>query len=126
MPQIKCIRGFALDPTTTDSQLKPCDIDDAAHRKQAWQKIGNGQPMLIMRSPMCTAISASQELSALRRDPLVVSREYARAMVRFRLHMSVYAHQVRHGRYVLHEHPGHAASGGESVIEKIIELQGVS
>ena len=126
MPQYQCIPGFALDLTTTDPEGKPWDFDDAAQRKQAWQKIESEEPMLIIGTPMCTAFSAWQRIHALRRDPLVVSREYARAMVHLRFCMPVYEYQVKHGRYFLHEHPAQAASWGESVTQIILKLSGVS
>ena len=72
---------FANDLTMVDPEQKPWDFDNAARRKQAWQMIENEEPTLIIGTPMCTAFIAWQRIHALRQDPLVVGREYARALV---------------------------------------------
>ena len=75
---------------------------------------------------MCTPLSSWQELDAEKRDPLVVRREYTRAMVHLRFVCELYALQHQCGRYFIHEHPMCAKSWGEDCIREILNLDAVS
>ena len=83
------------------------------------------KPMLLIGSPMCTAFSAWQHISKLKRDPSVVSREFVRAMVHIRFCMELYKLQMDEGRYFLHEHPASATSWARAEVRKIEQLVGV-
>ena len=49
-------------------------------RNRAWAKIRAEQPLLPIGSPMCTAFSAWQHISNVKRDPAIVAKEYERGM----------------------------------------------
>ena len=57
LPELKVIRGFALDLTVADSDGRLWDFDDVVMRDRARMRLLNERPMLLVGSPMCTAFS---------------------------------------------------------------------
>ena len=74
---------------------------------------------------MCTAFSAWQHISTLKRDPSIVSREYVRAMVHIRFCMELNQMQHDAGRYFIHEYPSSATSWAEPEVRRIMQVDGV-
>ena len=89
-------------------------------RETALARILKEEPMLLVGSPMCTAFSAWRKLNEHKRDPEVVKKELAKAMVRLRFVCQLYALQAAAGRYFLHEHPVAASSWKELCILEVL------
>ena len=58
----------------------------------------------------CVRLSALGKGYNKKRDPRLVKKEYARAMVHIRFCLELHAMQVASGRYFLHKHPAQASS----------------
>ena len=74
---------------------------------------------------MCTAFSRLLALSEAKRDPVVVARLYAQAMVHLEFVCRLYRKQRERGLYFLHEHPATAKSWDEKCIVERLALSGV-
>ena len=125
LPGLRIAPGFALDLTQVDENGEPWDFDREDQRQKALAMVEEQEPMLLVGSPMCTAFSAWQKLNAHRRDPELVRKEFARAMVRLKFVCKLYAIQVAAGRYFLHDHPVAASSWKEQCVQEILRLPGV-
>ena len=110
LPELKLIPGFALDLTTTDEQGRRWDFNMKVMRDEAFRRVREEKPLLLVGSPMCTAFSTWQRINNLIRDPMVVKNEMRDALVHLRFCVDLYREQMRHGRYFLHEHPAYATS----------------
>ena len=63
--------------------------------------------MLLVGSPMCTALSAWQRINNNIRNPVAIAAELNTAVMHREFCVSFYLEQLRSGRYFLHEHPAH-------------------
>ena len=75
---------------------------------------------------MCTAFSRLLALSESKRDPEVVKKLYAKAMVHLEFVCRLYRKQVERGLYFLHEHPAAAKSWDETCVLEVLALVGVN
>ena len=57
LPEQRINQGFALDPTTADSDGAMWDFGFKVMRERAMKKPKDERPMLLVGSPMCTAFS---------------------------------------------------------------------
>ena len=124
-PSFGILPGFALDFTTHNHDGRHWDFDEEEMRNRALAKIREEQPLLLIGSPMCTALSAWHHINSVKRDPAIVAKEYERGMRHLSFCCELYAYQVAHGHYFLHEHPAQAMSWGTDVVKKIMDLEGV-
>jgi hypothetical protein len=125
LPELKLIPGFALDLTTADTDGALWDFDSKVMRERAMRKVKEERPQLLIGSPMCTAFSTWQRINNLIRSPVTVAAEKKRAVEHLEFCVELYREQMRHWRYVLHEHPAYASSWQEDVIKKLLEEKGV-
>ncbi len=128
MPSLRLLPGFALDLTEVDPfDQQPWDFDRADKRERARALVVTQRPMFLIGSPACSAFSSWQALNAaLGRDKNgLAHRDRLRAEVHLRFCCELYALQVEHGRYFLHEHPTMATSWGLPCIREVLQLNGV-
>ena len=97
MPRDEVAPGFALDLTTTNSEGQRWDFDRKEMRDKARQLVMETEPILLIGSPMRTAFCTWQNLTNTKRDPGIVQRGYARAMVHIRFVMELYKLQQEKG-----------------------------
>ena len=57
-PSFGILLGFALDLRAHDTNGKHWDFDDEEMRDRAWAQVCSEQPLLLIRTPVCTAFSA--------------------------------------------------------------------
>ena len=57
LPELKVIPGFAFYLTTSDGDGRPWDFDKKEMRGRAIRRVREHKPMLLIGSPMCTALS---------------------------------------------------------------------
>ncbi len=88
------------------------------HRDAAWEYIRRVKPLLIIGSPECTMFSSLQNLNKKHWDEHK-QEKYMEAKKHIDFMVEVYAHQVKEGRYFLHEHPACASSSDLEGIKKI-------
>ena len=74
-PSYGILPGFALDPTTTDSDGRSWDFDDTTMRERAWAKMKAEESLLIIGSPTCTAFSEWEIIKNPKREPTIVANE---------------------------------------------------
>ena len=105
LPKYAMMPGLALDITIDDDTGQPYEFGIKAQCNKAEHLIDVQQPVLLIGSPMCTALSVIQAINKARRDPSVVERD----LVAGRIHMAWFSHlyrkQIARSSYVLHEHP---------------------
>ena len=63
---------------------------------------------LLVRSPMCTALSTWQSSNTKKRDPKIVATEKKAGLVRLSWMCKLYMKQAKAGRLFRHEHPANA------------------
>ena len=68
---------LALDITVNDDTGQPYDFSVTLQQERAEALIDELQPVLLIRSPMCTAFSAIQAINRARRGPAVIARKKA-------------------------------------------------
>ena len=119
LPGMHLTPGFALDLTTVNAKGEPWDFDDDDKQDEALRLIDEIKPLFVVGSPMCTAFSTWQRLSAARRDPKEVEAQYQRALKHLRFACQVYRKQLDAGRYFLHEHPVAATSWAEPCMMRL-------
>ena len=69
LPRYGLEPGLALDITVDDETGRPYDFNRREQRQKAEAKIDAQRPLLLIGSPMCTALSAIQAINRERRDP---------------------------------------------------------
>ena len=91
------------------------DFNREDHKRQAWNKVRDEAPYLLIGSPPCTYFSVLQELNkAVHGDKpgwqerLDIEKDKAIRHVEFCC--VLYKHQIKQGRHFLHEHPWTARS----------------
>ena len=101
------------------------DFDSKVMRERAVKTLKEERPISLVGSPMCTVFSTWQRINNLIRDPVTVQAEKKRANVHLEFCMALYREQMRHGRYVVHEHPAYAFACQEASVEKLMGEIGV-
>ena len=124
-PSFGILPGFALDLSTSDTDGRAWDFNHDDMQARAWAKIKSEQPMLLIGTPMCTALSAWQHLNRSKRDATVCDEEMGHGLKHLKFCCELYAYQVGQGRYFLHEHPAQATSWGTKYIKEIMNMEGV-
>ena len=66
--------------------------------------------MLLIGSPMCTALSTQQRINDKRRSPGTVAAKKKRAVQHLEFCIELYLEQMKHCRSFVHEHPAYATS----------------
>ena len=81
---------------------------------QRWKKaealIDHEQPLLLIGSPMCSALSHFQSLNKNRRGPDVIEKELAEARIHWSWCCRLCRKQLDRGADLLHDHPALAKS----------------
>ena len=103
--------GLALDLSVLDENAELWDFDLQEKRDKAECLFDEQRPPLLVGSPMCTAFSRLLALSEANRDPIVVQKLYAQAMVHLEFVCRLYRKQLERGLYFLLRTP----SDGEVV-----------
>ena len=98
------------------------DFRRQADRDRAWEYIGKHRPQLIIGSPMCQMFSQLQTLSGWTEEK---SRRWCEAREHIKFMIAVYRHQLRQGRWFLHEHPHGASSWSLEEVRKLMQEEGV-
>ena len=124
-PHYGCVPGLALDLTTTDDEGNPWDFSHEHMRDKADKLLDEERPLFLIGSPMCTAFSRLLALSAAKRDPREIKRQYDRAMIHLEFCCKLYQRQVDKGLYFLHEHPALATSWDEACMKRLLARSGV-
>ena len=93
-PSFGMLPGFAPDLTTHDTDGKHWDSDDEEMRARAGPKVRNGQSLLLIGTPTCTACSGWQHINNSKRDSEIVAREYAQGLRHLSFCCEFYAYQM--------------------------------
>ena len=122
MPHLSLRPGFALDITTVDDVGEEWDFTKAHMREKAYRMVEEQKPYCLIGSPGCTPFCALQALNAARHgwSPEEVERRRLAGVVHLEFVCRLYALQLRHKRYFLHEHPDTATSWKEPCIADIM------
>ena len=75
--------------------------------------------MLLIGSPMCTAFYTWQRIDDKMLSPVTVAAEKKRAVEHLELCIELYREQMKHGRYLVHEHTAYATSWQEEAVQKL-------
>ena len=118
--------GWALDLTTCDDDGGLWDFDQLEMRNRAIRKLLKDKPILLIRSPMCTAYSQMNNLNYYKMDPLEVERRVTYGRKHLEFCAKLYDLQWSAGRYFLHEHPAGAKSWKEACITRLLQKHGVT
>lgn len=94
-------------------------------RNKATRKVLNDSPMLLIGSPMCIEFSSWMHVNHLKMPKDVVQERLKKARTHLEFCTKLYAIQIHHGRYFLHEHPAGATSWKEGCVQKIFGKDGV-
>ena len=118
--------GWALDITTQGYDGRDLDFNQLEMLNRAIRKVLQDKPLLIIGSPVCTALSKLNNSNYCRMDPMEVQRkmEYGRRHPEFCT--KLYNIQWETGRYFLHEHPASASSWQEKCIQRMLCKHGVT
>ena len=84
LPSQALVPSFASHVTTHGGDGGEWDFDQADMGARAGARVEEDKPYLLIGSPVCKACCTWQRLTALRRDPLEVRREYLNAMAHLR------------------------------------------
>lgn len=68
-PEMQPKGGCSLDPTTRDSDGRPCGFSKRDMRERAATRIKRDQPLFTIGSPMCTDWGTTLDLNRDRMDP---------------------------------------------------------
>ena len=105
---------------------QPWDLSKHAERAILKKLVTEGEPFVaVVGSQPCVDVCPLQALSAGRQDPNVKAERLAKAKVRIKTCMEIYALQVRAGRYFVHEHPLTATSWKMPEVEEVAQMDGV-
>ena len=88
-------------------------------------KLLNDKPMLLIGSPMCTDFCAWTHINHSKMPKEVVHERMKQARMHLSFRTKLYALQIQHGRYFLHEHPLGATSWKEESVRNILRKYGV-
>jgi len=88
------------------------DLNDERHVAALWRYIKLVKPLVILGSPECKGFSRLQGLNIGKPG---YEESLKQGMRHLRLCCEIYEHQMRHGRYFVHEHPWSADSWGTSL-----------
>ena len=107
------------------------DFNREDHKRQAWSKIRDEAPYLLIGSPPCTYFSVLQELNkAVHGDkPGWQARfdaEKDKAIKHVEFCCALYKHQIKQGRHFLHEHPWTARSWRLPCVDELLKHPSVA
>ena len=109
-----------MDLTTTDENGSPWDFDCVHMRNKATRTSLEDKPTLLIGSLMCTDFCAWTHINHKKMAKEVVQERFRKARMHLELCTKLYALQLHHGRYFLHEHPLGATSWQEDCIKKLL------
>ncbi len=105
------VPGWSLDLTRSDPRTgQPWDLSDKKVQARVERMIRGGEPMFVIGSPPCTALSTMQNLSKDKRVPRAVEGERRAAEEHIRFCLRMYMIQLEGRRFFIHEHPIGASS----------------
>ena len=117
--------GWSLDLTTRDQRGEAWDFSKTSRRQDARELLERSRPGVLIGSPMCTAFSALQALSAHRRTPEENRRLLVEAEVHLRFCCELYERQLKRGAFFVHEHPATATSWRCECVRRLMAIPGV-
>ena len=108
-------RTFGLSAGSSMDLTNGWDFNREDHKRQAWAKVREEAPVLLIGSPPCTYFSVLQELNkAVHGDKPgwreKFDHETAKAIKHVESCCALYRYQVQQGRHPLHGHPWTARS----------------
>ena len=86
--------GLALDLSTTNDKGERWYFDKKEKRDEAERLLDEERPLLLIGSPMCTAFSRLLAISAAKRDPADIKRQWDKAIVHLEFCCRLYRKQV--------------------------------
>ena len=101
------------------------DFTKATHRNAAKKLLRDGQPALLIGSPVCTPFSRLQSLNKARTDPAVREKNLQEGIGHMKFCVELYNMQADKGGYFLHEHPEGAASWNLDFMQKLRRRTGI-
>ncbi len=119
------VPGLALDISCDDPlDGLPWDFSRSEKRDRARSLLRTQRPLFLVGSVMCTAWSSWQQLNAAH-DPERHQQALVAARVHLQFLLELYQEQMEGGRYFLHEHPAHASSWTEQMVQDLLAIPGV-
>ena len=118
--------GWSFDLTTRDTDGRQWNFNEIEMRTRAVRLVLRDQQLLLVGSPMCTALSIMNQINYAKMAPEEVQRRLEYGRTHFEFCAKLYAIQWKSGRYFLHEHPAEATSGQEDCIKRVLQKQGVT
>ncbi len=120
------VPGWSLDLTRNDPKTgEPWDLSDKKVQSRVDKMIRSCEPMFVIGSPPCTALSTMQNINKGRRDPKVVEAERRAAEEHIRFCLRIYKIQLESRRFFVHEHPSGASSWRMSEMVELMMTEGV-
>ena len=110
-----------LDLRTLRPDGRPWDFTKPKDRAWALRLLREQKPRWVVAAPPCTAFSVlNVNLNYGRMPAEEVKRKVEEGLVHLRFVAKVYAHHIRHGNYVLHEHPRGSHSWKTAPIQQLL------
>ena len=102
------------------------DFNREDHKRQAWKRVQEESPYLLIGSPPCTYFSMLQELNLAVHGNKPEWRakfehEKRKAIAHVEFCCSLYWHQIQQGRHFLHEPPWSARSWRLPCVAKLMD-----
>ena len=112
--------GWSLDFTTTDENGRPWDFECVHTKNKAVRKLLEDKPKLLIGSPMYIGFCSWTRMDQHKMAAEVVQERLRKARAHLEFCMKLYAIQIHHGRYFLHECPQSATSWKEARVQRIL------
>jgi len=124
VPRVTAMPGVNVSGLTFDlrgdAYGRRWDFRKASDRKEALEAIRSQKPFLVIGSPPCTPFSVlNTRWNHRRMDPVKVKRQVAEGRMLLGFAVQVYEMQLAAGRHFLHEHPAHASSWTDPILQKL-------
>ena len=118
--------AWSLDLTTIDAEDgKPWDFSDPAKRKKASELIKRDKPLLLVVCPMCGAFSSMNNWNYEKMKSEDAREKLERAMEHVKFALDLCMQQYKAGRLFMFEHPTSASSWTTTMMQQMMNLEGV-
>ena len=99
------------------------DFSRKSDQERAWKYLVEEKPKLLIGSPMCTIFSVLQNLSRWTAEK---QERWKAAVEHLKFACKLYRHQIKEGRWFLHEHPVGASSWKIKEVSEILRMEEVN
>jgi hypothetical protein len=118
--------AWSLDLTTIDADDgKPWYSTDASKRLKASKLISKDKPLLLVVCPMCGPFSSMNNLNYGKMDSADAKEKLEKAMEHVKFALDLCVPQYRAGRLFMFEHPTSASSWSTTMMQQVMNLEGV-